>query len=105
MISIIGSNPSLRPLILDCRPLGVEGNVVTLAFPEEKAFFKDIAERRRASLETGLTTFLGHDVGVRCIATNFELVPPLPSDVDETRILEEAHRIFAEDMADTPEIT
>ena len=105
VISIIGSNPSLRPLILDCRPMSVEGNVVTLAFPEEKAFFKDIAERRRANLEAGLGQFLGHDVGVRCIATNFELIPPLPSDVDESRILEEAHRIFAEDLADVPEIT
>jgi DNA polymerase III subunit gamma/tau len=105
VISIIGANPSLRPLILDCRPIGVEGNVVTLAFPEEKAFFKDIAERRRANLETGLGQFLGHAVGVRCVATNFELVPPLPSDVDDTRILDEAHRIFAEDLADIPEIT
>ena len=105
VISIIGANPSLRPLILDCRPIGVEANVVTLAFPEEKAFFKDVAERRRSNLETGLAQFLGHDVGVRCVATNFELVPPLPSDVDEVRILDEAHRIFAEDLADVPEIT
>ena len=105
VISIIGSNPSLRPLILDCRPMGVESNVVTLAFPEEKAFFKDIAERRRASLEAGLAQFLGHEVGVRCIATNFELIPPLPPDVDEARILGEAHRIFAEDLADVPEVT
>lgn len=105
VISIIGANPSLRPLILDCRPIGVEANVVTLAFPEEKAFFKDIAERRRANLEAGLAQFLGHDVGVRCVATNFELVPPLPSDVDEARILDEANRIFAEDLADVPEIT
>ncbi|MHB8958413.1 MAG: DNA polymerase III subunit gamma/tau [Candidatus Limnocylindrales bacterium] len=105
VISIIGANPSLRPLILDCRPIGVEANVVTLAFPEEKAFFKDVAERRRSNLETGLAQFLGHDVGVRCVATNFELVPPLPSDVDEARILDEAHRIFAEDLADVPEIT
>ena len=105
VISIIGANPSLRPLILDCRPMGVESNVVTLAFPEEKAFFKDIAERRRASLEAGLAQFLGHEVGVRCIATNFELIPPLPPDVDEARILGEAHRIFAEDLADVPEVT
>ena len=109
VIAIIGSNPSVKPLILDCRPIGVEGNVVTLAFPEERAFYKDIAERKRSSLEAGLGQFLGHDVGVRCIATNFELVPPLPSDVDEARILEEAHRIFADDLAsemtDVPEIT
>ena len=105
VIAIIGASPPLRPLILDCRPIGVEGNVVTLAFPEEKGFYKDVFERRRANLETGLGQFLGHEVGVRCVATNFELIPPLPGDVDEARILEEAHRIFAEDMADIPEIT
>jgi DNA polymerase-3 subunit gamma/tau len=105
VISIIGANPSLRPLILDCRPLGVEGNVVTLAFPEEKAFFKDIAERRRKNLEAGLAEFLGHDVGVRCIATNFELIPPLLTDADDARIVDEAHRIFADDLADVQEIT
>jgi hypothetical protein len=109
VIAIIGSNPSVKPLILDCRPIGVEANVVTLAFPEEKAFYKDIAERKRTSLEAGLGQFLGHEVGVRCVATNFELIPPLPTDVDEAKILEEAHRIFAEDLAadmvDIPEIT
>jgi hypothetical protein len=109
VIALIGSNPSVKPLILDCRPIGVESNVVTLAFPEEKAFYKDIAERKRASLEAGLGQFLGHDVGVRCVATNFELIPPLPGDVDEAKILEEAHRIFADDLAadmvDIPEIT
>ena len=105
VIAIIGASPPLRPLILDCRPIGVEANVVTLAFPEEKGFYKDIFERRRANLETGLGQFLGHPIGVRCVATNFELIPPLPSDVDEARILEEAHRIFADDLAEIPEIT
>lgn len=104
VIALIGSSPALRPLILDCRPLGVEGNVVTLAFPEEKGFFKDVAERKRGPLEAGLSTFLGHDVGVRCVAANFELIAPLPGDVDEARIFEEAHRIFADDLADGGEV-
>jgi DNA polymerase-3 subunit gamma/tau len=105
VIAIIGASPAVKPLILDCRPIGVEGNVVTLAFPEEKAFYKDVVDRKRPALEAGLGRFLGHDVGVRCVATNFELIPPLPTDVDESRILEEAHRIFADDRADIPEIT
>jgi hypothetical protein len=95
----------MRPLILDCRPIGVEGNVVTLAFPEEKAFFKDIAERKRGTLEAGLRQFLGHEVGIRCVAANFELIPSLPADEDAARILDEARRIFAEDLADIPEVT
>jgi len=104
VVALIGSNPALQPLIVDCRPLGVEGNVVTLAFPEEKGFFKDVAERKRGPLEAGLSRFLGHDVGVRCVAANFELIAPLPGDVDEARIFEEAHRIFADDLAEGGEI-
>ena len=98
-------NRALKPLIVDCRPIGVEGNVVTLGFPEEKAFLKDVAERRRPILEQAFSAFLDHPVGVRCVATNLDLVAPLPADADAAHILAEAHRIFAEDLADTPEIT
>jgi hypothetical protein len=105
VIAIIGSSPVIRPLILECRPIAVETNVVTLGFPEERPFLKEALERRRAQVEGGLAKFLGHPVGIRCVATNLELLPPLPSDVDETRILEEAHRIFGEDLVDVPEVT
>jgi len=98
-------NRAVKPLIVDCRPIGVEGNVVTLGFPEEKAFLKDVAERRRPILEQAFSAFLDHPVGVRCVATNLDLVAPLPADADAAHILAEAHRIFAEDLADTPEIT
>jgi DNA polymerase III subunit gamma/tau len=105
VISIIGSSPVIRPLILECRPIAVESNVVTLGFPEERSFLKEALERRRVQLEGGLGKFLGHPVGVRCVATNLELLAPLPSDVDEARILEEAHRIFSEDIVDVREVT
>jgi hypothetical protein len=42
---------------------------------------------------------------VRCIATNLDLLPPLPTDQEAASILAEAHRIFAEDRLDVPEIT
>jgi DNA polymerase-3 subunit gamma/tau len=98
-------NRAVKPLIVDCRPIGVEGNVVTLGFPEEKAFLKDVADRRRPILEQAFSTFLEHPVGVRCVATNLDLVPPLPADADAGHILAEAHRIFADDLADVPEVT
>ena len=98
-------NRAVKPLIVDCRPIGVEGNVVTLGFPEEKAFLKDVAERRRPILEQAFSQYLDHPVGVRCVATNLDLVPPLPADADAAHILAEAHRIFADDLADTPEVT
>jgi hypothetical protein len=98
-------NRAVKPLIVDCRPIGVEGNVVTLGFPEEKAFLKDVAERRRPILEQAFSQYLDHPVGVRCVATNLDLVPPLPADTDAAHLLLEAHRIFADDLADTPEVT
>ena len=98
-------NRAVRPLIVDCRPIGVEGNVVTLGFPEEKAFLKDVAERRRPILEQAFSQYLDHPVGVRCVATNLDLMPPLPADADAAHLLSEAHRIFADDLADTPEVT
>jgi hypothetical protein len=78
--------------------------MVTLGFPR-RAFFKDVAELRRPLLEDRIGGFLGHPVGVRCVATNLDLLPPLPTDTEAAHILAEAHRIFAEDLADVPEVT
>ncbi len=98
-------NRAAKPLIAACRPIGVEGRTVTLGFPEEQGFLRDVAERRRPLLEASIGTFLGHPVAVRCVATNLDLLPPLPADPEAAHILSEAHRIFADDLADTPEVT
>jgi hypothetical protein len=103
--TITDRNRAVKPLITACRPIGVEGNVVTLGFPEEQGFLKDVADRRRPLLEECIGAFLGHDVAVRCVATNLDLLPPLPADADAAHILAEAHRIFAEDLAEVPEVT
>ena len=79
--------------------------MVTLGFPEEQGFLKDVAERRRPLLETVIGEFLGRDVGVRCVATNLDLLPPLPDDQEAAHVLAEAQRIFAEDRLDVPEVT
>jgi len=104
IVAAISKSPPLKPLIVVCRPIGVEGNIVTLGFPEEQAFLKDVAERKRANLEERIGEFLGHDVGVRCVATNLDLLPPLPADAEAAHILAEAHRIFGEDLAEVPEV-
>ena len=59
----------------------------------------------RPLLEEGIRRYLGRDVGVRCVATNLDLLPPLPADAEAAHILAEAHRIFADDLADVPEVT
>ena len=77
---------------------------MTLGFPEEQDFLSDVAERKRADLEERIGGFLGHQVGVRCVASNLDLLPPLPADADAAHILAEAQRIFAEDIAEVPEV-
>ena len=92
--------PSTRAVITECRPMGVDGNIVTLGFPETKGFLKDVAERKRPELEEAFGRFLGRTVSVRSIATNLEL-PPAASD----DLVAEARRIFADDLADVGEVS
>jgi DNA polymerase-3 subunit gamma/tau len=96
--------PATRAVISECRPLGVDGNIVTLGFPEAKAFLKDHAERKRPDLETALSTFLGRAVGVRCVATNIDLAPLPPADPEAAFIMAEARKIFADDLVDVTEV-
>jgi DNA polymerase-3 subunit gamma/tau len=98
--------PATRAVITECRPMAVDGNVVTLGFPEAKEFLKEIAERKRPDLEAAVGGFLGRAVAVRCVATNLDLVPPLPAaDEDANLIMAEARRIFADDLADVGEVS
>jgi hypothetical protein len=101
----VGSvGPAVRAVIVECRPLSVDGPTVTLGFPESKAFLKDVAERKRADLEAAVGGFLARPVAVVCVATNLDLVPPMPGDDDAARILDEAQRIFADDRVNVPEV-
>jgi len=104
IVAHISQHPPTKPLIAACRPISVEGNVVTLGFPEGQAFLKDVAERRRANLEEGISQFLGRPVAVRCVATNLDLIPPVTDD-DANPLFAEARRIFAEDIADIEEVS
>jgi DNA polymerase III subunit gamma/tau len=105
LVAQLGQHPPTRALIAECRPIAVDGNVVTLGFPETKAFLKDIAERRRGYLEEGIGRFLGRSVAVRCVATNLDRFAPLPADPEGDRLLTEARRIFGEDLADVGEVS
>jgi len=104
IVAVISAHPPTKPLILACRPISVEGTVVTLGFPEGQSFLRDVAERRRSVLEEGISRFLGHPVAVRCVATNLD-VDPLGSDDEGARLLAEARRIFADDLVDAREVS
>ena len=105
VVHISKGSPATRPLIIVCRPIAVDGNVVTLGFPESQAFLKDVAERRRPILEEGVGRFLGHAVTVRCVATNVEIPDAAPADPDADRLLVEARRIFGDDLVDIGEVS
>ena len=98
---IVGSvSPATRAVINECRLMGVDGNIVTLGFPETKGFLKDVAERKRPELEAAFGQFLGRSVNVRSVATNLEL-PPIAGD----DLVAEARRIFADDIIDIGEVS
>jgi DNA polymerase III subunit gamma/tau len=97
--------PATRAVITECRPMAVDGDVVTLGFPEAKAFLKDVAERKRPDLEAAVGGFLGRAVAVRCVATNLDLVPPPPGDDGTDPMWTEARRIFGDDLADIGEVS
>ena len=103
IVEVISKTPAAKPLIVACRPVGVDGAVVTLGFPEAQSFFKDVAERRRAILEDGVGRVLGMPVTVRCVAANVE-VSPLPADPDSARLLSEFRRIYGDDVVDVKDV-
>jgi DNA polymerase-3 subunit gamma/tau len=103
IVAILSQSPPVKPLIAACRPVSIEGPVVTLGFPEDQAFLKDALERRRSMLEDGIGRVLGRPVNVRCVATNLEDVPIVP--VGDTDLISEAKRIFADDLVDVGEVS
>jgi DNA polymerase III gamma/tau subunit len=103
IVARVSQHPPTKPLIVACRPVAVEGNVVTLGFPEEQAFLKDVAERKKTAIEEGIGESLGRAVAVRCVVANVELASVAASgDAD---LMAEAKRIFADDLVDVGEIT
>lgn len=104
VVALVSQSPPVKPLIAACRPVSVDGALVTLGFPEDQAFLRDALERRRSILEDGIGRVLGRPVNVRCVATNLEDVPAV--SVGETAdLITEARRIFAEDLVDVGEVS
>lgn len=105
VVTRISQHPPTKPLIAVCRPISVEDGIVTLGFPEDQGFLRAVAERRRTVLEEGIAAVLGHPIGVRCVATNLDLLPELPADADAAFVLAEARRIFGSDESDAAEVS
>jgi DNA polymerase-3 subunit gamma/tau len=105
ILAAVGRNPAARPLIEACRPIAVDGRVIVLGFPEDKAFLASALERRRSVLEEGISQVLGASYGVRCVATNVEDLPDLAVDEDGRALIEKARRIFVGEPVDAGEVS
>ena len=100
VVALLSAKPAIKPLILACRPIGVDGAVVVLGFPEEQAFLRDVADRKRADIEDGVRRVIGQDAGVRCVVANIEVVQVAAAG----DLVAEARRIFGDDLVDVAEV-
>jgi DNA polymerase III subunit gamma/tau len=100
VVALLSAKPPIKPLILACRPIGVDGAVVVLGFPEEQAFLRDVADRKRGDIEDGVRRVIGQDAAVRCVVANIEVAPVGAAD----DLVAEARRIFGDDLLDVAEV-
>jgi DNA polymerase-3 subunit gamma/tau len=103
IVTVLSRQPAIKQLILTCRPVALDGTIVTLGYPEEQAFLRDHAERKKEGIEAGIREVIGHDVGVRCVVANIEVAPAVAGGEDGF-LMSEARRIFGDDLADVVEI-
>ena len=103
IVAWLSQKPAVKQLILTCRPVALDGSIVSLGFPEEQAFLRDVAERKKADIESGVAHVMGRDVGIRCVVANVEIAAPPAAD--EGFLLSEARRIFGEDLVDVGEVS
>jgi DNA polymerase-3 subunit gamma/tau len=102
LVAHVSQNPANRPLIEAARPVEVSDGVVVLGFPEDQAFLRDIAERKKRMLEEAVREVMGADYAVRCVATNVAA----PDDEDDGAVdaFEIARRIFEGEIIDAKDV-
>ena len=106
------ASPAIKPLLRECRPVGMDGVRLTLAFPEERGFMREKARTRAEAIEQLLGTVLGGSWAVECVASNVELEPLTvqqavaadPADPDGQALLEGVLRITGGELVDAPEV-
>ncbi len=104
VVTLISRHPPTKPLIEACRPIAVDGAVVTLGFPESQLFLRDVADRRRATLEDGVGRILGRPVSVRCVATNLELEAAAAPDPESAAVLRAARDVWGDELIEIRDV-
>jgi hypothetical protein len=104
--------PAIKPLLRECRPIGLDGVRLTLAFPEERRFMREKASTRSAAIEQLLAEVLSGSWAVECVTSNVELQPLSvqqavagdPDDSDGQALLEGVLRVTGGELVDVPEV-
>jgi len=104
IVTLISRHPPTKPLIEACRPIAVDGAVVTLGFPESQLFLREVADRRRKTLEDGVGHVLGRPVSVRCVATNLDLEATSSPDPESAAVLRAARDVWGDELVEIPEV-
>ena len=104
VVALISRHPPTKPLIEACRPMAVDGATVTLGFPESQLFLRDVADRRRPTLEEGLSRVLGRPVAVRCVATNVEMDVAPPADPEGSAVIAAARAVWGDELVGVREV-
>jgi len=102
LVAHVSQNPANRPLIEAARPVEVTDGVVVLGFPEDQAFLRDIAERKKPMLEEAVREVMGADYAVRCVATN--VAAPDEHEHAAVDAFEIARRIFEGEIIDAKDV-
>ncbi len=84
--------------------MAIEGATVTLGFPESQLFLRDVADRRRPTLEEGLSRVLGRPVAVRCVATNVEMDVAPPADPEGSAVIAAARAVWGDELVGVREV-
>ncbi|HEX5396921.1 MAG TPA: hypothetical protein VFX74_07480, partial [Candidatus Limnocylindria bacterium] len=106
------ASPAIKPLVRECRPVGQTGARLTLGFPEERAFMREKAATRAASIEQLLGTVFGGSWAIECVASNVDLQPlsveqavaPNGQDPDAAALLKGVLEITGGQLVDVPEV-
>ncbi|MFN2484486.1 MAG: DNA polymerase III subunit gamma/tau [Candidatus Limnocylindria bacterium] len=69
------ATPVIKPLLLECRPVALDGARLTLAFPEGREFMRARITARAESIEQLLGGLFGGVWALECVATSVELEP------------------------------
>jgi hypothetical protein len=92
--AITEENAMLGAALGAAKPMGLEGERVTVAFPPDAAFVKKKAEANRDVVERVLRGLTGHALGV-VYELREDATPAGPTLLDETELIERLRAEFA----------